>query len=114
MKIRNCHPKIEDGIDLRLFPQQLKHKLLLLYKQIFRLGATVWTTWNCLRQVSIAGTVVALWGVTGMRDTQWANIIVLIVTIAAIIVMVLGVTWRTSFQVTSFEQTENLQNALHI
>ena len=30
-----------------------------------------------------------------MRDTQWANIIVLIVTITAIIVMVLGVTWRT-------------------
>ena len=48
---------------------------------MFRLGATVWTTWNCLSQVSIAGTVVALWGVTGMRDTQWANIIVLIVTI---------------------------------
>ena len=21
MKIKNCHPKIEDGIDLRLFPQ---------------------------------------------------------------------------------------------
>ena len=22
MKIKNCHPKIENGIDLRLFPQQ--------------------------------------------------------------------------------------------
>ena len=35
------------------------------------------------------------------HTVQWANIIVLIVTITALIVMVLGVTWRTSFHFSS-------------